>query len=232
MYRQVNYLRARNEALESRIRWLEATVANAGPELAGIGNISTGEQVSIRPFATPRPVSSPSASEETSGLTKSIIIPLLNIFRSENDLESQHSGPVGTGCEAFSAHPEWSSVSDVPELPCIESAMAICKAFLGSHKQSNHVVDEEELMQDLQKIYRPGGLSDRRFTHSRFRCFMVLYLAQEQYWTGNGMEDPGNALLRGIYRRLALKDASIVIGKEDLVRSLLTRQSSHCSSTI
>lgn len=111
----------------------------------------------------------------------------------------------------------WSSISEIPNAHSLESAIQSCNAFLSGHKQSNHIVDREELIQDLHEVYQPGALHNPLLHGSRFRSFMILYLAQERYWKTNAVDDESDSSIRNLYRELALKDVCATIGRQDLV---------------
>ena len=127
--------------------------------------------------------------------------------------------------DGFPALPGCSSQGDIPDLPSAEVALAIYKSFLAGHKQTNCLVDAEELAQDLHRVYEPGGLSNPCLCASRFRCFTVLYLAQEQYWIGRNGQEHRHTSFQQLYRRLALKDACAAVSKQDLVRFIYTAKS-------
>jgi hypothetical protein len=126
---------------------------------------------------------------------------------------------------------DYSSVTDIPELPSVEVALATCKSFLSGHKQTNHVVSEEELVQDLSRVFEPGALRDPRLSGSRFRCFMVLYLAQERYWMGRSEPEQKDTSLRELYRQLALKDAVAAVSRADLVSFVFDRETGSSTQT-
>lgn len=142
-------------------------------------------------------------------LTEALSIPLLNIY------------PKATSLPDTPGLPTWSSVADIPKAHTLELAIESCNAFLSGHKQSNHIVNKEGLMQDLHAAYQPGALHNPLLYGSRFRCFMVLYLAQERYWKLGTADDKEDSSIRELYRQLALRDVCATIGRENLVSKML-----------
>lgn len=140
-----------------------------------------------------------------------VSIPLLNIHPAQQEAQSISGG---------SAPSAWESVADIPNAHTLESAVKSCDAFLSGHKQSNHIVDKDGLMQDLHAVYQPGALHDPLLYGSRFRSFIILYLAQERYWKSDAVDEIGDSSIRQLYRQLALKDVCATISKENLVRVL------------
>ncbi|KAI0891508.1 hypothetical protein F4806DRAFT_304861 [Annulohypoxylon nitens] len=217
--RQINDLRARNETLEQRARWLEELLAVASPGFAGASASASGEPVPhdamhrghlTNGFITDisQPVSTNSQADCSASscrpLSEALSIPLLNIY------------PKGTSLSDTPGLTAWSSVADIPNAHTLESAIESCNAFLSGHKQSNHIVNKESLMQDLHAVYQPGALHNHLLYGSRFRCFMVLYLAQERYWKLGTADDKEDSPIRELYRQLALRDVCATIGRENI----------------
>lgn len=233
--RQINDLRLHNEILERRARLLEDALAAASPGVANTDPTATGSMhlgQLMGGIASNISHPSPSGAQDAAIVSASsqmlreislrsrtpLSIPLLNIY--PNLPETLPAGTITNNSEeatGLSALSEWMSMSDIPNGPSLDTAIESCKAFLSGHKQSNHIVDEETIMRDVHAVFEDGALNDPSLAGSRFRCFMILYLAQERYWKGGVVEDQGNSSLRALYRQFALRDVCATMGKEDIV---------------
>ncbi|CAH0057998.1 unnamed protein product [Clonostachys solani] len=236
--RQINDLGAQNEALRRRVRWLEGIVTAADPALANIADIPTGQTVhgvsqsqhdasqthetEIQTIETSRIVIGDDygqhLAETVPSLSQSITPLFLGLSQQPPGLPAQNTSPASHGDDTIVLTPEWSPSAVSMALPPLEQAIDMCKNFLNDHKQSHHIVDEEELVQDLQKVYEADGLTSRQLSRNRFRCFIILHLAQFQpYSAGAGHPEEQQAYKStGLYRRLALRDVGETIGREDL----------------
>ncbi|KAL7915570.1 hypothetical protein GGI35DRAFT_466927 [Trichoderma velutinum] len=211
LVKQVNDLRARYGALERRARWLEQALATGVTDTDPVSNELLYNQCELGEApvtGTPQrgtpgiqfaSYTVPSSTEDVLTRTdNSTLLPLL--FIAPRTVETS----------------SWSSISDIPGAPSLDSAIAESKTFLGSHKQTNNIVDGEVLISELHTIFEPGALADPHLDRARFRCFMVLYLAQEWYTQGLREEARGDLSKCQLYRKLALKDVATVIAREDL----------------
>ncbi|KAK6907807.1 hypothetical protein I203_101808 [Kwoniella mangroviensis CBS 8507] len=99
--------------------------------------------------------------------------------------------------------------SNHPHLPSYETAITLAHRYLNYHCQTHHVIDQEEIEDDINKVYGENGLIAEELSASRFRVFSVMYLEM--------MMGDENDLVVQTCRQLAVNEVRHVIRGQDLV---------------
>ncbi|WVW80532.1 hypothetical protein I302_102517 [Kwoniella bestiolae CBS 10118] len=184
---QINELRKttvelenRVNPLQERIAWLQGLLQQSNPSLKDIDSIPTGQAVTL-----PRAVG-------TNPLPPSPIS--LHEFVANAYPQSSTSPPP---------------TSTHPSLPSYDTALKLAHTYLNYHCQTHHVIDQEEIEDDINKVYRENGLTAEELSASRFRVFSVMYLEM----MGGADNDPTVQTCRS----LAINEVKNVIRGQDLV---------------
>lgn len=109
---------------------------------------------------------------------------------------------------------EPSSASGHSALPTVVEALNYARAYLSSHVQTHHIVDQEEIEDDVRKVYGENGLIAPELAASRFRCFSIMYIEMISHRTH---EEEWDNTVAMTCRSLAIKEVRNVVHGQDLV---------------
>lgn len=175
--------------LLDRVAWLEDILRRSTPSLRTIHDIPTGQEVDLLGSNVPPPAAplSPVSLHE------------LAVHADLVEPASSVQSPSSACCH--------------PTLPSISKAFEIAHAYLRSHCQTHHVIDTDEIGDDIKKVYSEGGLSNPLYSASRFRVFSVLYL----HMMMSTEENSGDQAIIQACRSMAIKEVKHVLHGQDLV---------------
>lgn len=115
--------------------------------------------------------------------------------------------------EDFSS-PSRSPTPSPADVPSFEVASEMLQRFTRDHKMLHQVASLAQLEYDARRVYSPRGLSDPHYAASRFRVFLILYLAGQGI-LGYHVYDP---FVREGLRLRAMTEVPALLAREDLVR--------------
>ncbi len=108
------------------------------------------------------------------------------------------------------------STRDYPNLPSLDIALQLGRAFIDGRELINKVLAPDQLETDIRRTYEPGGMEDVAYASSRYRCFTALYLSSKNHREGDVVADTEPDVIQ-LFRTLSLRNVTSVFKTEDLV---------------